>query len=609
MKSFVVAICLMALSGCGHDSDTVVCPSGVTVSILSPTTILVMGETQPFTAQVETDCTVQDLPVVVWNSDNPDVASVDTTGTVTGHMVGVAYLSATYGTGGSAVQSEVRIGVVSPNTGSGTLQISGVAAYEDKAYDTTGLLTQSTKPIRNGLVYVISIDGFGIIATGMTASDGTFSFTNINHSAPRGGVYIQVWTQNTSSQITVKNDSVEAAVYSVISISLDDSLSSTFLNTTIVASALDVGGAFNILDVAVEASEFVQAACTPTAPCIPPPLTLYWETGNGEGSAFSNTPNSIVIGAGDFGSNPSGDEYDDAVIAHEYGHFILSHFSSDQSLGGAHFLTDHQQDIRLSWSEGWATFFSSAARNDPSYVDTGASGVLDIVFELEKYASAQILTLSQVVIYSTSEIAVAGVLWDLYDHPVSDDDLVAGVPFETILEAVQGMTITSTTLESFWQILETQDPAIANGFLAILQERQIEFFPDPYDVSGEQPLIQNGNAQHHTLYQSSLDPTGDIDTISISVITGKQYTVETFGLTNGADTIISLPSLLLTNDNGNGAAYTNCVSDCPVNNSSNLSSRIVFTAPRTETITVSVSRSPQSPPSAGQFGSYDIQLQ
>src|SRR2546425_10971704 len=95
-------------------------------------------------------------------------------------------------------------------------------------------------------------------------------------------------------------------------------------------------------------------------------LTVYWEVGAVDGTYFDADDRSIHL----LGSSLDTDEYDDDVILHEYGHFMAKVFSQNDSLGGTHFLTDHTQDIRLAWSEGWATFFSSAARGNPLLVDT-----------------------------------------------------------------------------------------------------------------------------------------------------------------------------------------------------------------------------------------------
>ncbi len=54
------------------------------------------------------------------------------------------------------------------------------------------------------------------------------------------------------------------------------------------------------------------------------------------------------------------DEYDMSVILHEFGHFVLSAVSRDESLGGAHGYAD-RLDMRVAFSEGFATAFAAYA--------------------------------------------------------------------------------------------------------------------------------------------------------------------------------------------------------------------------------------------------------
>ena len=64
-------------------------------------------------------------------------------------------------------------------------------------------------------------------------------------------------------------------------------------------------------------------------------------------------------------------------ITHEYGHGVMAHAYSggDPSPGGDHGFGDCGQDNRLSWSEGWATFFMLTLRQDGEYNwDEGVAG-------------------------------------------------------------------------------------------------------------------------------------------------------------------------------------------------------------------------------------------
>ncbi len=71
----------------------------------------------------------------------------------------------------------------------------------------------------------------------------------------------------------------------------------------------------------------------------------------------------IFIGGGD-----DDGFWSDAVTAHELGHWIMFTFGRSVGEGGRHCFGVVSAP-GLAWSEGWATWFSSDARDDPEYVD------------------------------------------------------------------------------------------------------------------------------------------------------------------------------------------------------------------------------------------------
>jgi len=123
----------------------------------------------------------------------------------------------------------------------------------------------------------------------------------------------------------------------------------------------------------------------------PPAVTIYWSSKNTNrsgnvssgfigGTSFNLAANAAYV-LGD--RNTDSDEYDDSVILHEYAHMLAEQFSRDDSPGGPHRLGDIL-DPRVAWSEGFANFFSSAARNDPIYRDSsGPNGVSVLRYDLE----------------------------------------------------------------------------------------------------------------------------------------------------------------------------------------------------------------------------------
>lgn len=107
-------------------------------------------------------------------------------------------------------------------------------------------------------------------------------------------------------------------------------------------------------------------------------LTYFWSTKN------TNDPNGTLtqgkVGGAFFSPNPASiylrgdaavdtDEFDEMVIAHEFGHFVTYTFSRSDSIGGEHSLLDYL-DPRVAFDEGWATAFAGLVLNTPYYRDS-----------------------------------------------------------------------------------------------------------------------------------------------------------------------------------------------------------------------------------------------
>lgn len=622
-RSIVTAFsaALLFISGCsGGGSTTPSTPSSDTVSIAPSVKNVVAGGSVQFSATLTlASGGVDNNALFIWQSDDTSIASVDAKGIVTGIKVGVATITATSGT----ITGSALIGVVASGPGAAALTLSGNAAYEDREFNAagfTGILTQ--KPIRNVEIEVVAIDGFKVIGTGVTNALGDFNLT-VDNSANRAGVYLRVLSLTDpahNTQVKIQNNASEELLLSSVSASIDDSASNPFtaVQNVLATSAARIGGAFNILDVLLDTSAFIQTAgpCpSPNVGCIPPKVTVYWEPGSKEGTFFNDGIDAIsVLGGGGFGGDT--DEYDDVVIIHEYGHFILSKFSRDDSPGGDHNLFDNGQDIRLSWSEGWGNFLPFAVLNSPLYVDTIPGGV-GISFNIEDYSTSQPGNpLSASAIYTTNEIAVAGVLWDLLDGLDNGESDSLDLTFTQIFQTVLNFPQTKpATMETFWTTFSVgASTAVFNPeFQAILLARQIKLLKDATE-DVEVALTLNVS-QQHTLYQSGTDPSGDVDRIPFSVTSGTTYTIKTLNLSNGADTFLSIrdPSntVIASNDNASGASFFTCglnFSSCPKNNAVNLSSKVTFTAQMSGTHTAEVFHAENAPPSAALLGAYEIQI-
>lgn len=88
------------------------------------------------------------------------------------------------------------------------------------------------------------------------------------------------------------------------------------------------------------------------------------------GGLSGGSRNLYILG---FANNDT-DEYDDHVVAHEFGHYLQDVFSRDDTVGGAHGGNNDRLDMRVAFSEGWGNGWAGIALNNPIYADTsGAS--------------------------------------------------------------------------------------------------------------------------------------------------------------------------------------------------------------------------------------------
>jgi len=273
----------------------------------------------------------------VWASDDPTILTVDQNGLARGIKVGIANITAT----SKLIIGQAKIGVVSAQLGASSINLSGKASYEDKTFNEQGFTGNiESKPVRKAVIEIIAIDGFKTIATGATNAFGDFDITADN-SAQRGGVYLQIISASDPadlSKIEIRNNPRDQALYSFLSPGMDDSIADSFSasHQDLLAKTGGAGGAFNLFDVYLNASEFVRQSGPCPAPnptCLLPLLTSYWEQGSEEGTFFVSSANEIHVLGG--GTNGDADEYDDSVIVHEFGHFVLQEFSKTIPPGGS----------------------------------------------------------------------------------------------------------------------------------------------------------------------------------------------------------------------------------------------------------------------------------
>ncbi len=491
---------------------------------------------------------------VQWASSDESVIRVDQHGLVISQGFGSATLSAELD--GFRQSFSVRVDA------SGRT-INGLVRYEDRNYDRDGLIlfppSPNYKAVRFTTIELLDVDD-NVIKSLETSEQGQFSFGNILLDKYRIRVLAQV-ENDIAAGFTVYD--MNKNIYAVSR--EGDSTANT--HDLQISAESGVGGAFNILDVMTVAADFSRQALTTSVQ----DLEIYWEEGNQNGTFYCTELNSLCVnGPGIYvysqhrfvvgASSVDYDEYDDDVLLHEYGHYLVEQFAQDDSPGGCHNLTDNDLDLRLAWSEGLGTFFSIAIKDwlkntNPAllsstepvtlYVDTQMNrsnqSEAYINFDVANFTDADPLISAgraEEYFFASSEVAVLKILWQLTQeievqqiwHVVSNYFSQAEYP---------------ANLATFWDGLLAQQTFSAielQRLRAMFNERRVFYQDDSYEVddfAGATLVDVNGlPPTEHTLYKQFAAP--DVDVFAFDADAGIHYLIQTLNLRNGIDTFIRL---------------------------------------------------------------------
>ena len=309
-----------------------------------------------------------------------------------------------------------------------TQTLSGKAFYQKIDVTDSGLeLGRPVMvPVRSARVEVFSRSTQSIVAVSETDVQGRYSVP-----VPLDpNLTVRVVSRLRSLDLKVEDNTNLNAFYTIAKdIDGRDSQADLLLTESSPES-----GAFNILEMIQRGNEMIKVADPRIAL---PPVTIFWSTRNRKGAGslaqgfipttMFNIANNTAYVLGD--RNEDSDEFDDAVIVHEYAHLLAAKFSRDDSPGGSHSISD-MLDPRVAWSEGWANFFSSAVRNDSIWRDSmGPNGTIVSRFDLEDNNPPGLAKAGY-----WNEASVQSLLWDLYDDRADENDNVQ-YPFSMIWKA------------------------------------------------------------------------------------------------------------------------------------------------------------------------------
>jgi hypothetical protein len=346
-------------------------------------------------------------------------------------------------------------------------------------------------PARQVTVQAIAAQGGTVLATTTTDTSGNYSLSvasNTNLFIRARAEMIKTGAAPTWN-FSVRNNTTDGPNDALYALDGNSASSGTANSTRNLNAPSGFGttnytgeraaASFAILDAVFRAKELVLTAAPNTAF---PELQLFWSDQNratvlptgqlrfcpddgdigtssyivfsqGELDSCGQTNGSGIYVLGDFGAGDT-DEFDQSVIAHEFGHYFEDLFSRSDSIGGDHGGAGDLLDLRVAFGEGWGNAFSSMARGDTVYRDSQQGMSAEFAFSVEAD--------DQTDEGWFSEASVQEILWDLFDPANEPGDTVA-LGFTPLFAAMTGAQVTTdalTSIYTFSTALRATTPAV-----------------------------------------------------------------------------------------------------------------------------------------------------
>ena len=260
----------------------------------------------------------------------------------------------------------------------GTFTVQGQFQYEDRIWDKNGYTgTVQNLPIRRADVEVVKTPGNMVLAAGSTDASGNYSIV-VTGQTGTIGVYVRCKSSTDNSAdhrvkvvdtFTRTNGTVSlsgSAIWSIVTSTFNFNTANPLLNAgtfiTQDGTGFGVAQAFNILDQGVDSFDYLATSNGIGRYPTPSEFIVYgWDGPSSDSEGSNYLWQGVFIQSISSGGSDT-DGWSDMVILHETGHWANDMFSNDHNTGGPHFIGDIFQDPRLSYGEGYATFFAAQVR-------------------------------------------------------------------------------------------------------------------------------------------------------------------------------------------------------------------------------------------------------
>jgi hypothetical protein len=417
-----------------------------------------------------------------------------------------------------------------PDPGPGQILIQGDVTFDKVPFGAlgTGLdfaATDDTAPVRGATVELLDAATSAVLGVSQTSSTGEFAFAVARNTNVFVRVKAELLRATTPTwDFKVLDNTSGNALYAIESPAFNTgSVATLDIGNLHAASGWNLGtgsydaprsaAPFAILDIAYRNVGLVLTAAPATEF---PALQLFWspanDTDEGVGDplvdypagdiiatfyesteeAQNGIPAIYILGAADLDT----DEFDDHVLAREWGKYFLDNFSRDDSVAGDHDF-EISLDLTVAFSEAWANAFSGIESVDPIYrdsFDTGQSA--DFSFDMESNTLA-------VDDGGTpgwfNEGSLTSFIYDLFD--AADDGETLQISFASLQTALQQMATTDalTSIYPFVRRLSVIESAVAPDIEALLAAQDV--LPQPVaDDFGSGETNDGGDVRNLPLY-------------------------------------------------------------------------------------------------------------
>lgn len=455
------------------------------------------------------------------------------------------------------------------------LTVTGVISYEKTVYSSSGTSTSPSEPLYGAQIKAFSTSGTEL-SSATTGLGGAYSLDTGAETSYRIVVYAQ------SSYFAIGSGlsgSTATGVYRFTT----DVLTGTAENVNI--SIANKSGAFNILNQLERGrrwfSNLGHNLTTQTG--------VLWPSS--QGSFFEPSAKIMHI----LGVGSDIDEFDDDIILHEFGHLAMDYFSLDHSLGGGHNLSA-KYDLRLAWSEGAATYISSAIRNNSVNLDfTGGSTPSQVDINSPNSAQTQ----------SSNEIAVANVLWKATQQDGSAQNTISALAqFKNLPSSLANEQI---SMDTFWDVYTGSSIATAADNRGMAYKA--DSLPSNSSSSNATEVVSTQTFSSLTFFPSKAS-----DWFKFSGNAGDGLIVTTANTGNGALTFLKLYdeslNLLATNEQAStSVSETTSKLDITINVSGNYfieSGRFTSTTKNVGYDASSGAQANAYSKTVGRYGNYDL---